>query len=129
MYAVASGSWGGQRPRLGGYVTVTVTDPRQGARRRRAFMLPILSWTDLSDSPRSTRRIANATVRLLHRNRQRVALLRNVEYQELQRRGLARVLVVVHGPWREATALSRLQVDRFLPDNLEQHRPLEDVGW
>jgi hypothetical protein len=35
----------------------------------------------------------------------------------------------VHGPWREATALSRLQVDRFLPDNLEQHRPLEDVGW
>jgi hypothetical protein len=44
----AVGSWGGQRPGLAGYVTVT--GPKhgdgtqaRGARRRRAFMLPILS--------------------------------------------------------------------------------------
>src|SRR4030095_14299637 len=47
MCAVPSGSWGGQRPGLAGYVTGT--GPKhgdgtqaRGARRRRAFMLPIL---------------------------------------------------------------------------------------
>ena len=40
----AVGSWGGQRPSLAGYVTVTGAKPGApaAARRRRAFMLPIL---------------------------------------------------------------------------------------
>jgi hypothetical protein len=47
-------------------------------------------------------------LRSLHRNRQWVTLLRDVEHQELQRCGLTRVLVVVHGLRREAAALSCL---------------------
>jgi hypothetical protein len=48
MLACDSGSWGGWRPSLAGYVTGT--GPKhgdgtqaRGARRRRAFMLPILA--------------------------------------------------------------------------------------
>src|SRR4029450_1519361 len=66
--------------------------------------------------------------RLLHRNSQRVTLLRDVEHQKLQRGGLARVLVIVHGARREAAALSGLHGHRFLSDDLEQHRSLENVG-
>jgi hypothetical protein len=39
--AVPSGSWGGQRPNLADYVTLTGTRGR-GERRRKAFMLSIL---------------------------------------------------------------------------------------
>src|SRR5215831_16637394 len=67
-------------------------------------------------------------IRSLHWNRQRVALLSDVEHQELQRGCLARVLVIVHSPWWEAAALSWLQGDRFLSADLEQHRSLENVG-
>jgi hypothetical protein len=49
-----------------------------------------------------------ADLRSLHRNRQWITLLRDVEHQELQRRGLTRVLVVVHGLRRQAAALSWL---------------------
>ena len=66
--AVPSGSWGGQRPGLAGYVTVT--GPKhgdgtqaRGARRRRAFMLPILILYDgsVNDSGYPTMPVLNTT--------------------------------------------------------------------
>ena len=46
LVGCGSGSWGGRRLSLGGYVTGTAATG-EGARRRRALILPIL-WTYIS---------------------------------------------------------------------------------
>ena len=66
--------------------------PRGAGRARR----PVLYLSRAGGPPNLS------DVSSLHWNRQRVALLSAVEHQELQRGGLARVLVIVHASRREA---------------------------
>jgi len=51
-----------------------------------------------------------------------------MEHQELERRGLARVLIVVHLFRWDMTTLTRLQRNWQLPGNLQRHRAFQNVA-